>query len=1036
MKRIIVLLTLVCFWSISVFPFYKVEEGWITGEQLARYNNRPIYLHNTNAFILTGDKPVFRFAKDEYLYGTVYMNMIRGNDTVPLYEFDHIKSMYKAGQMKWLLTDKRFPGMEITVELQKLDKDFGACVQIATKNAPSSSQIQLVCGETKKFPGAHLSWTFDVMGNPGLLKWGINDDFATHEVLEIEPSKKSCYKILMTEDKTLACSEASKDYFDVCRAQNDQLVNRLSIDTPDDCLDAVALASVVAVDGTWYPPVFVHGCMQWNRALPGWRTVFGGTMYGWHDRVQQQAQYYIESQVTVSDKTKPKADPGLLLTHQHADSRFYGVGHIERDQTFYDMQSQFFDQLIEEYRWNPDSSFVALLRPALELHLQWLADCFDPDGDGLYESYINTWPTDSQWYNGGGTAEATSYAYKGHQAALDMAMKAGDNEAAERHRAMLRRIEEGFNNLLWLKDRGHSGAYKEQGGYHRVHTDPWLYSIFLPIDAGLTSWLGSIESVYYSEWGLQNDRMPLGGRRVWTSNWVPAAWSVREMWPGDNYHLALSYFQAGFPEEGWDIMKGTFMHSAYGHTVPGNLGADQGGIDFGDCVHPFARTLVSGLFGYWPDYPKGAVVVSPMLPKDWNYASLAVSDFKFDFKATDRGATYRVELAKAADMQFKLPVLSPDIVSLKVNGVSSDFSLEPAPGQSLLTFEVKNSNVAHIEIICNGSIEYTPVRYAVCEVNTDSCVWLKSKKGRIVNVYDPQNIFTKCHYKRNKLNFEIGTKVGYHTVVLEVKEGDLTYFEVWRIQVTDEVQSKNDAYVNMVNESLSGDWQTIDISENFNADVRQIYKQKYLSPRPNTVSVRIGVDGFSPWTFPYWGTTPPEIKLDSVSAMARNGKLNLPQGVSFDWKGFDRNIAFVSLWDNYPDSLVFDMRGHEGESICFLVCGSTNMMQCNIENAEIQINYEDGVSEVLPLIPPRNYWNLCPIDSHATAPGQFSRSYYTSEIDRFCMPEVFPRNIALGTNCRAMILPRRLREGKKLDNITLKCLSQEVVVGLMGISVK
>ena len=176
--------------------------------------------------------------------------------------------------------------------------------------------------------------------------------------------------------------------------------------------------------------------------------------------------------------------------------------------------------------------------------------------------------------------------------------------------------------------------------------------------------------------------------------------------------------------------------------------------------------------------------------------------------------------------------------------------------------------------------------------------------------------------------------------------------------------------------------------------------------------------------------------IATPSAMARNGKLNLPQGVSFDWKGFDRNIAFVSLWDNYPDSLVFDMSGRKGESICFLVCGSTNMMQCNIENAEIQINYEDGVSEVLPLIPPRNYWNLCPIDSHATAPGQFSRSYYTSEIDRFCMPEVFPRNIALGTNCRAMILPRRLREGKKLDNITLKCLSQEVVVGLMGISVK
>jgi len=48
-------------------------------------------------------------------------------------------------------------------------------------------------------------------------------------------------------------------------------------------------------------------------------------------------------------------------------------------------------------------------------------DCFDPDDDGLYESYINTLPTDSVWYNGGGSVEESSYAYSGHLAAMDMA---------------------------------------------------------------------------------------------------------------------------------------------------------------------------------------------------------------------------------------------------------------------------------------------------------------------------------------------------------------------------------------------------------------------------------------------------------------------------------------------------------------------------------------------------------------------------------------------------------------------------------------
>lgn len=1035
MKRIVWFLTFICC-IYPVFSFYKVEEGWIKGYNINRYNNRPLYLHNTNAFVLVGDNPVLRFAKDEYLYGTIYFRIVSGGDTLALHDFDTIESMYKAGAMRWRLADKRFPAAEIGIDIQKLNDGFGACMRIEAENLPDFSRLQVVCGECKHYPGEQLSWSFDVMGHPDLLNWGIREDFATDTVFELDNSREAYYKVCMTEEKRIALSLSSPSCYIACEEENNRLVGRMSIHTPDPYFDAIALSSVIAVDGTWYPPVFVHGCMQWNRALPGWRTVFGGTMYGWHDRVQQQAKYYIDSQVTVSDKTQPKADPGLLLTHQHADSRFYGVGRIERDQSFYDMQSQFFDQLIEEYRWNPDSSFVAMLRPALELHLLWLAECFDPDGDGLYESYINTWPTDSQWYNGGGSAEATSYAYKAHRAALDMAVNAGDEEAIRRHRAALKRTEDGFNRLLWLAARGHSGSYKEQGGYGRVHTDPWLYSIFLPIDAGLTSRIQNIESVYYSEWALQNDRMPLGGRRVWTSNWVPAAWSVREMWPGDNYHLALGYYWAGFPDDGWDIMKGTFMHSAYGHTVPGNLGADQGGIDFGDCVHPFARTLVSGLFGYRPDYPNGRVLIAPLFPTDWNYASISLPDFALDFNRVGGKSVYRVEILNEADMVFELPVLGTKIVSLKVNGVSVDYSVEPAPGQSLLSFEIGDSRTACIEIEYRGEIEYAPLLSYAGEVDSNGCIELGNKRCRIECLYDPQQIFREYMIKKDKLEFVIGENIGHHTVVLQVKEGDLTYFKVLRIEVTDERRTARAAYANMLGESLQGDWEPLDISGSYNADVRGIYKQQYLTPRPNTVSVRIGVDGFSPWTFPYWGTTPPEIEFDSLSDRVEEGRLLSPQGVPFVWPGKEKNIAFVSLWDNYPDSVEFDMCGREGEAICFLVCGSTNMMQCNIENAEIQINYEDGISEILSLIPPENYWNLCPIDSHATAPGQFSRSYYTSEIDRFCMPTVFPRTISLGTNCTAMILPRRLREHKKIDHVTLKCLSQEVVVGLMGIAIK
>ena len=125
-------------------------------------------------------------------------------------------------------------------------------------------------------------------------------------------------------------------------------------------------------------------------------------MYGWHNRVKKEAVYYTSFQIKESNKITAKADTALLLTAQDTSSRFFGKGRINKDQFFYNFQSQFFDQMITEWRSTGDMTLQNKLRPALELHLQWQRECFDADGDGVYESYLNGWPTDSQWYNGGG----------------------------------------------------------------------------------------------------------------------------------------------------------------------------------------------------------------------------------------------------------------------------------------------------------------------------------------------------------------------------------------------------------------------------------------------------------------------------------------------------------------------------------------------------------------------------------------------------------------------------------------------------------
>ena len=1093
---------------------YTVEKGTICGTNTGRYNNRPLYINNTNAFVLTGDQPIARLAKDQFLFGTFMAGIQRNGKTKWLQNCSEIRSYYSPGTMKWEVADIDFSNLKIKLEVLPMDSATGMAVCATAEGMLPGDSIIWAFGGAKWFEKQNLSWKFDVMGQPELLEWDFEPEDCKNNLVELkggsfilnlsdqnEPGKKlfsvagissSSSKVVVTDasmwsnraiqntsiqsglplligkispennqpvywafqalrdvgnESTLAKGEGgigsnnhllksslkSEVVFAEGKKRTDSFKNRLKINTPDPYLNTIAQASVAVVDGTWYPPVFVHGGMQWNSRFPGWRTIFGGTMYGWHDRVKEQANFYTVSQVKMSDKTEAKADPVSLLTEQHADSRFYGVGRIQQDQKFYNMQSQFFDQIVEEYRWTNDPELISFFREALELHLIWVHDCFDPDGDGVYESYINTWPSDSQWYNGGGSAEETSYAYRGHLAARDMAQNAGDAEAEKYHSQMLEKIKKGFFEKLWIQEKGHSGAYREQGGHERLHTDPWLYSIFLPIDAGLTSPLQSIESVYYSEWALQNDRMPYGGRQVWTSNWIPGIWSVRELWPGDNYHLALSYFQAGLPDDGYDIFRGTFLRTAFNHLSMGNLGGVQGGIDFGDCVHTFSRTLVSGLFGYQPDYPNGKVRIAPQFPSDWDNALIELPDFAIDYKRNEGTYSWSVKLNRAAKLELFLPVQTEEIKEVTVNGKQAEWTLTPAAGRSFCLIVLPNTDIAEVVIKTDKQLPYYPP--VLVEGNHGEVVSFSVNDAQIESVQDNQNVLENMKIQEGTVTGKLSGKKGFHTVFAWVKVGKAQQLRVFRIKINDTAGDEKKAARFVKKVPSDAVFENIEISALFNADVTAIYKQKYLSPRPNTVSVRLGTDGYSPWTFWHWKSLPPEIKTDKVNSMLDwENRLKTPQGVPFAWNSGEKNIAFTSMWDNYPNKIDFTVN-KTGDAIWFLVSGSTNVMQCRIANAILRLNYADGKSDSLELVPPVNYWNLSTIDSHATAPGQFSRNDYTSATDRFCMPAKFPETVQLGENCRAMLLNLKMRPGVKLKSISLETLSQEVVVGLMGITI-
>ena len=527
-----------------------------------------------------------------------------------------------------------------------------------------------------------------------------------------------------------AVVDAAKAFADgIARAES--VGRQVVVETPDPFFNAGVAASCAAVNGLYVEPCFVHGGTAWRIQQPGWRMMGGATAYGWHDLVANALAFWGLHQVKSDKGANFEASPNGC--QQTVTSRFCGRGFVNYMLGYYtvphyEFQTQFFDEAVREWRFTGDAAYEKRLLPMLELHLQRCKECFDPDGDGLYESYNNTWPSDSVWFNGGATPEQSAYMYYGFRAAADMRRRAGDKEAAARHDAEAEKTLAALNRVLWLKDRGHFGSYLEQGGHNRVHADAWIYAQHVPIEAGMTTPQQAWQAMYYTEWAMERIHFPFGGEMRQTSNFVPGQWSIRELYHGDNFAMALGYFLGGQGDEGWELLRGTMLQTMYGDLMPragfseehggynrvnyrspGGLSQPNCGIDFNDITTTFARAVVEGLFGYRPDYPNNMVRIAPVFPSVWNHASIRTPDFTLAYRQDGPRDTYHLTLARPATAQFRLPVRADRVKRVTVDGREIPRHIEPWAGYGMLTIDVPNCSAVNVVVELQNRAGQLPV---------------------------------------------------------------------------------------------------------------------------------------------------------------------------------------------------------------------------------------------------------------------------------------------------------------------------------------
>ena len=996
-------------------------EDFVSVNGKNRYT-RALYGSHTAFRLETSDRPIFAVYEKRNSKNIHFHLVLADSSVTPLEETAWCESRYTPGRRSYRL---KHPSWGTDAELQisalALSDEDAAIWKITPVNMPVGAVLRPMLSEIRLNRlsrngdmGADPPGCFDAPEQPQQLQ---SLGISLFDWQDVYVLVRDYSLVALSQEEGIALYNKSE------QARAD-LASRIRIITPDPYFNTLGGALAVAADGIWDGEVWLHGAIGWRMPLSGWRAAYTGDALGWHDRARTHFNAYAASQVTEVPNTIPHPAQDSTLALARSEKKWgtpqYSNGYICRnprrnDQMHhYDMNLCYIDELLWHFNWTGDLEYARRMWPVLTRHLAWEKRNYDPDNDGLYDAYACIWASDALYYNSGAVTHSSAYNYRSNRLAAMIAEKIGEDPAPYREEAD--RILKALNARLWMPERGHWAEFQDFMGHKRLHTSPGVWTIYHALDSDIADPFQAYLATSYVDREIPH--IPVHGdglkdegyATISTTNWLPYSWSINNVAFAEVMHTALAYFQAGRADAGFHLLKSSVLDGMYLGESPGNFGqisfydAARGECyrDFGNPIGVASRVLIQGLYGILPDAMNGRLLVKPGLPSSWPFASLHTPDIDFDFKHTNETATsyaiiHRLPAVRTLELQF--PAQRSEVAKLTVNGKPATWTLvENSISRPILSVVVPASSDEKVEISIEwgGEVLGSPTKSQIEAVSAEAPV---------------------CF--------------------VPMQQGDMK----WWVPVDNPLSADKDDSIQFsafakVNSSKC---EPVVMDEQFNSAVTDIFRNEYLSPRSPYTTLQIPKQGIGEWCHPLHTV---DIDDSGLRSSVQKGVLNTKLGVPFRTPAEGQNIAFTSLWDNYPDSLTVSLKGKASRAY-LLMAGSTNHMQCHIDNGLIRVYYKDGTCDKMAL---RNPDNWAPIEHiffedglafNRHAPALYRLRLKTGEISNNFGEELgFPGASRELDGGAAILLEMPLNPDKKLSHLVLETLSNDVVIGLMGITLQ
>ena len=954
-----------------------------------RYN-RALYGSYTEYRLETSDRPIFAVYRSK-AHKNIRFRLTANGKTTLLEQTTHAEARYNAGKRVYKLTDASWGKGSLTITVLLQPDAESAIWKFEPQNMPSDAKVEMVVCDIKR-PKFNRSGDMnsdpadsfepaDGEPNKQTVQWPLGTE-TTYAVLDCKggayrnANPQATYTVLDSGASTYILStptgKEAEQLYEKAWKHHEWLAGNIVFNTPDPYLNTMGGTLMAAADGAWDGEVWLHGAIVWRMQLNGWRAGFLGDLLGLPDRAVSHFNAYANSQVTDVEPIIPNPTPDPEKLLTR-EAKTWGTQMYSNG---YIVRYPNRKDIMHHYDMN--LNYI----DELLLHLE-----YDANKDYLRKM----WPV-----------------IKLH---LEWEKRNFDPDDDGLYDAYC---------CIWASD----ALYYNGGAVS--HSTAYNYRTFR-LAARVCEIIGEDPTYYKKE---ADKTLKAMNERLWLKD--RGHWAEYQDLMGlkrKHEHAAL-----------WSI----YTPIDCGMATPEQAIRATQYVD--SCI-PHIPVIIEGVKPSKKEKPLFQISTTDWLPYDWSINNVAAEETMHMalayFQAGRSEEGFRLIKANIMDQAY-------------LGGSPGNFGqisyYDRARGELYRDFS-DNAGIsarAFIEGLygirpdaLNGRCYIRPgfpAEWKHASIETPYMKYTFRREGN-KEIYEIEQNFAQPL----QIVLRQNTGVGYvETIGTTEKKQIITVTRAKQqplprpLITAEHIDGK--AWGNNFDDVKTDRLETVDMDAKWNSNVADIFKNFYLSPRPKVTTLTIPAHGIGEWCHPEFTAN---INDAALRRQVKDGVYQTELGIPFRTPAKGRNIAYTSLWDNYPDAVTIPLQGKASHAY-LLMAGSTNHMQSRIENGQIVVTYTDGSTDTLPLYNPHNW---CPIEQdyyedglqfHAAQPRPYRLDFVSLKVSRehMAMGERYGYQQRDFKGGAGVLLDMPLNPRKQLRDITVRTLSNDVVIGLMGITLQ